>query len=163
MSRAIQMKDNDENVYPCPYFPVGFIYLSTLNVNPESFFGGKWQQIQDRFLLTAGSSYKAGSMGGEAAVKLSTSNLPAHNHTGNTNNDGAHFHNSTAIGWAINEKYSYKLAQPPTGSTGFATDIQINNGASNHVHSFSTNNTGGNQAHNNMPPYLVVYAWERIS
>ena len=25
-----------------------------------------------------------------------------------------------------------------------------------------TNLTGGSQAHNNMPPYLAVYAWRRV-
>ena len=24
-------------------------------------------------------------------------------------------------------------------------------------------NTGGSQAHNNMPPYLVVYMWKRVA
>ena len=27
---------------------------------------------------------------------------------------------------------------------------------------FSIANSGGNQAHNNMPPYLVVYMWKRV-
>ena len=26
-----------------------------------------------------------------------------------------------------------------------------------------TRDRGGNQPHNNMPPYLVVYMWERVS
>ena len=27
----------------------------------------------------------------------------------------------------------------------------------------TVSNTGGNQAHNNMPPYLVVHMWERTA
>ena len=26
-----------------------------------------------------------------------------------------------------------------------------------------TANTGGNQPHNNMPPYLTVYMWKRVN
>lgn len=29
--------------------------------------------------------------------------------------------------------------------------------------SASTNTVGGNQSHNNMPPYLTVYIWKRIA
>ena len=41
-------------------YPVGSIYLSVNNVNPGTIFGGTWEQIQDRFLLAAGSTYGGG-------------------------------------------------------------------------------------------------------
>ena len=47
-------------------YPIGSIYMSVNNVSPASFLGGTWEAIQDRFLLAAGSSYSAGSTGGEA-------------------------------------------------------------------------------------------------
>lgn len=45
MSKSIQLQENGENVYPCPYFPVGSIYLSVNNTNPSQWFGGTWEQI----------------------------------------------------------------------------------------------------------------------
>ena len=70
-SKAVKFKDNSGNaVYPCPYSPVGSIYMSVNNINPANFFGGKWEQIKDRFLLACGSTYSNGSTGGEANVIL---------------------------------------------------------------------------------------------
>lgn len=61
-------------------YPVGSIYMSVSNVSPASFLGGTWEQIQNRFLLAAGSSYAAGVTGGAAAHTLSAAEMPSHNH-----------------------------------------------------------------------------------
>jgi len=71
-------------------YPVGSIYMSVNNVNPATFLGGTWEQIKDKLLLGAGSSYSAGSTGGAATTTLATNNLPSHNHT------ISHTHNTPA-------------------------------------------------------------------
>jgi hypothetical protein len=64
-NKAVKFKDSSGNaVYPCPYYPVGSIYMSVNNINPTNFFGGTWEQIKDRFLLSAGDTYSAGTTGG---------------------------------------------------------------------------------------------------
>ena len=45
-------------------YPVGSIYMSVNNVSPSSLFGGSWEQIEDTFLLAAGSTFTAGDTGG---------------------------------------------------------------------------------------------------
>lgn len=62
-------------------YPVGAIYISTVSISPADLFGGTWEQIQDRMLLGAGTSYTAGSTGGAATHTLITDELPSHNHT----------------------------------------------------------------------------------
>lgn len=52
---------------------MGSIYLSTVSTNPKTLLGfGTWVQITDRFLLAAGSTYKAGATGGEAKTTKMT-------------------------------------------------------------------------------------------
>ena len=41
-------------------YPIGSVYISTNNSNPSIFFGGEWEQIKDRFLLSAGDTYMGG-------------------------------------------------------------------------------------------------------
>jgi len=77
-SKAIKMKDIEGNsVYPCPYYPVGSIYMSVNNINPANFFGGEWEQIKDKFLLACGNTYTNGATGGNKSVTLQNSNLPS--------------------------------------------------------------------------------------
>lgn len=57
-NKAIKFKNkNNDYIYPCPYFPIGSVYISVTEVNPSNFFGGTWEQIKDRFLLSAGDIY----------------------------------------------------------------------------------------------------------
>ena len=62
--------------------PVGSLYWTSKNENPAvTFGGGTWKQITDKFVLAAGSTYKAESTGGASTVKLTVANLPSHNHS----------------------------------------------------------------------------------
>nr|DAP93788.1 MAG TPA: baseplate protein [Caudoviricetes sp.] len=62
--------------------PVGSLYWTSKNENPAvTFGGGTWKQITDKFVLAAGSTYKAESTGGAPTVTLTVANLPSHSHT----------------------------------------------------------------------------------
>ena len=58
-------------------YPVGSIYMSVNSTSPATLFGGTCTQLQNRFLLGAGSSYTAGATGGEATHTLTVSEMPA--------------------------------------------------------------------------------------
>lgn len=123
-------------------YPIGSIFISTNTTNPSTYFGGKWERIKGRFLLAANdSTYKIGSTGGEATHKLTIDEMPLHGHSSYLNYNG----NVQVPAWSIKLNYT----QPATASTGLKGKSVLDN--------------GGDKAHNNMPPYLVVYIWKRIS
>ena len=41
-------------------YPVGSVWLSTINVSPASVVGGTWQQVEDRFIRTGISATQTG-------------------------------------------------------------------------------------------------------
>lgn len=154
-------------------YPVGSIFMSTNNVNPGTYLGGTWEQIQNRFLLAAGSSYTAGSTGGSATVTLTAnqSGLRAHGH--GATYSGANFfirHGNTSGTATVAAGTNTSVtdgAYSETWSGGYdATDYshkpdKVQIGGTVTVN----NNTAQNasEAHNNMPPYLVVYMWKRTA
>ena len=125
-------------------YPVGSIYMSVNNTSPATLFGGTWEQVQDRFLLAAGTTYSAGSTGGEATHKLTVDEMPSHNHYSYLRNGGTPFVDGGG-----------------TGSRFTQYQFQAKDAANNPA--MMTGNAGSSQAHNNMPPYLTVYVWKRTA
>ena len=73
--------EQGHGIHVLDLFPVGYIWLSTVNKNPSEYIGGTWVQIKDKFLLCAGDTYAGGSTGGEASHTLTVSEMPSHRHT----------------------------------------------------------------------------------
>lgn len=119
-------------------YPVGSIYMSINNVSPATLFGGKWVQIKGRFLLGASDVYKANTTGGEATHALTTDEMPNHQHSIWFPNSGG--------------EQSAEIGYPEAGSRN-----------TYYAEASKTSGAGGGAAHNNMPPYLVVYMWRRLS
>lgn len=92
--------------------------------------------LRNRFIVGAGSSYSLGDVGGEAQHKLTVNELPSHSHGFNRGRETAlsSSGDSTPI-WARNYPYT-------------APD--------------RTDSTGGDQAHENRPPYYALYYIMRI-
>lgn len=136
-------------------YPIGSIYLSVNNTSPSILFGGEWEQIKDRFLLACGDTYNNGVTGGEAEHILTPSELAYHDHMGRN-----YSHNWNA-GVSIPAGRSYAVSYGTEGGQwAYSAGNIINNSEINDM--VETGGRGGNQPHNNMPPYLAVYIWKRI-
>lgn len=122
---------------PLDAYPVGSIYISVNNTSPATLFGGTWSRIEDRFLLAATNP------------SASTVTYPVGSVGGaatvtlTTNQIPSHYHSYT------------NTVRTWTPGGDFAACYR--EGSAN------TGNTGGGQAHENMPPYLAVYMWQRTA
>lgn len=131
-------------------YPVGSIYMSVNSADPGTLFGGSWERIQDRFLLASGSTYGAGNTGGSAKATL-----PSHTHTLGSGN------------------YQLWVAKKGSGSTEPGNQISGDakyyaaakgGSTSNYKWIASVDSNGvSDVSQANMPPYLAVYVWKRIS
>ncbi|MCI1952059.1 MAG: hypothetical protein LKJ50_03970 [Clostridiales bacterium] len=125
-------------------YDVGDIYISTKSTSPASKYGGTWQALGGKFLFAAysdpNSIYYGGKTGGEATNTLTGDEIPKHRHSLLNSNGGA-----------------------PLDNSNYAVKIDENLPHRGYLGNSLTSEAGGGKPHNNMPPYLCVYMWERLS
>ncbi len=132
--------------------PVGTSYVSENATSPAELYGGTWEQIKDSFILAAGDTYAAGSKGGEANHTLANNEMPSHSHIVTAYyNYGWNF----KVGFELGEMFTSLNHINITGSQSIGTDTGRGY--------LGTNNSGGGQPHNNMPPYYSMYIWRRVA
>lgn len=130
--------------------PVGFYFdwapvsggpdLSTAQ-KVASYFGyGTWKEISGVFMLSRSSSHAVGSTGGEENHTLTTNEIPSHNHVF-----------ASTYGGTTQFDAWYLKIEGTQQSTPFE------------AYGEKTQRTGGGASHNNMPPYLTCYRWQRIA
>jgi len=125
-------------------FPVGSVFLAVVNTDPATLLGyGTWSQIaQGQFLVgqkaTDADFDTTEETGGEKTHTLTTSEIPSHSHI------LGELRSATT-----GSEASYIARTADTSSTR-GTDK-------------TTEVTGSGSAHNNLPPYFVVYVWKRTA
>lgn len=105
--------------------------------------GTSWSQVAEgRYLVAAGSTYKAGESYGANTHKLTVSEMPSHSHMGdNGNNWNVEVSKGGNSGTLDFNRYSNATAQ-----TNYTSTWQ-----------------GGGKAHNNMPLSTAVPLWRRTA
>ena len=128
-------------------YPVGSIYITANATNPSVLFGGTWEQLKGKFLVGVDSSdtdfETSGKTGGEKTHILKIDEMPSHNHT----LYGSPYGSADWVEGGV-ERVKYDVNQKTASNT--------------YPLGQSVWNTGGDQAHNNLPPYMTVYMWKRI-
>ena len=114
-------------------YPVGSIYLAFNHVSPATLFGGTWERIYGAFPWFTDANGEIGLTGGERNVTLNVNQIPAHSH--------GSVYSQHAEGTKSQAWYT-------TAGTSLAYGVV---------------ETGGGQAHNNMPPYIQISAWRRTA
>lgn len=150
-------------------YAVGKPFISfTDSRNPAEILGfGTWEQVAaGHTLVSAGNvqtdnyshNFVAGETGGEFVHQLSVGEIASHSHSGSVSWNGKHNHTI------------YRSGDGGGNWTGIAgspsNEFAANYGTStngNHNHTVTISNTGSNQPHNNIQPYVVSNIWIRIS
>ena len=122
-------------------WPVGSVFTSVVTTNPATLLGfGTWSQIAQGKMLVGQNASDAdfdtiAETGGEKTHALITAELAAHTHT----NYGALIPRGTGANFR-------ELTDAATGDNNVASG-----------------SAGSGTAHQNMPPYYVVYFWKRTA
>ena len=151
----LSLKEIDETVSTLfdLIYPIGSIYYTNdASFSPNVSFNGTWEQIKDVFLLAAGDTYVGGTSGGAATVQLTVNQLPkiSGSWSIHAQEGGTEWYGKS--GYATGTVYNgYRTLINQATSSG-ATSLQ------NPGFAF-----GNNESHSNMPPYIVVYVWKRVS
>lgn len=127
-----------EKDLPLKHLPVGIIISFDTPVDPNELYGGTWERIKGRFIWGIEDGEQAGCTGGEKDHLLIESEIPAHNHYMFATDVNTTSHDDNR------DVYPYKTY-------------------TNTYNPVSTAFTGGNQPHNNMPPYYGAYTWRRVA
>ena len=171
-------------------YPIGSIYMSCASTDPSQLFGGTWVRIKDCFLLALGDTWTInGQTGGEATHTLTANEIPSHNHSytkapnitdGHSlgwNEQPPHTHAYKVQGVQGQAEGKYFVTNTGHVDSEGGSDLRNNLiiGAGNasgtataHTHGITnttadTGSKGGGQAHNNMPPFMVVNVWTRTA
>lgn len=162
------------------YYSVGDVITLTTDIDPATVYGGTWKRTAKGKSLVGVDSTdddfsQSRNTGGEKTHTLTNDELPIHSHTGSTSTDGYHSHGynkntSNAYGTAFytDNYHGWPLYSnnPYDGNCSgwYVRENYIDISSSGtHSHSFTTSETGGSGAHNNLMPYYTVYMWEKIS
>lgn len=127
------------------YYPVGKIYITMGNENPNETIGGTWEKTAAGKVLVGVDTNDIdfntiGKTGGDKAITLTVAQMPKHKHK------------ITHRGW-----YG---TTPGSGRTCMSNETISGDSP---TPAFDCEEVGGTQAHNNVQPYMTVYMWKRTA
>lgn len=169
------------------YHPIGSYFFTDNNVNPGTFLGGTWTNIEGRFLIGASDVYEVNDEGGSADLIV-----PEHSHTASASivANGTHSHvvsGTAADGGAHTHQARHRVDEYGTGkkdalymyNSTHGKITTATNSAGSHKHSVSgTAGDAGSHTHSvtvtvnsfgesgvgkNLPPYKAAYIWKRTA
>lgn len=174
-------------------YPVGSVYLTINDVNPQTLFGGTWVKCSGGFIYGStgtgtsgdngngsGTSVSSSGSGNTGSTSLSVSQMPSHNHsitidskylTGDLNSlygssGVSPLRNNCKVSGVFSRNNTTTINTPGYVATkGYGLHIDVS-----HNHSASSGNTGSGSGHTHTVsnhshtiPYFSCYIWKRTA
>lgn len=161
-------------------YPVGGLYTTTLAGNPNTILGfGTWTIFGAGRVMVCKDATQVEFAtltltGGEKTHTLITAEMPGHTHVQDAHNhtQDAHNHTQNPHNHPDNIRANVALFTQAGGTgwdgtsastTGNTTATNNATTATNQTSTATNQNTGGDGAHNNLQPYIVVNTWQRTA
>lgn len=148
-AEGIQLKRNGKYMFPCPYMPIGSIYMNVTNINPKNYFGGTWERFAKGRVLVGLD---------EEQEEFNTTEK-----TGGSKEPQSHYHDirfsdTNGSGVTISNTGEGDNALSIPGWEWNKNIINVKGSSSNlYTNIEGTGNSG------NLQPYISVYIWKRIA
>lgn len=159
-------------------YPVGSLFMSSQPEMPQNIAAlGTWERLEGVFIAAASDTDPDFDVGdvprGAKTVPLAETHLPGHFHTITTRTlgttqAGSHAHGfSGGLGQCCANVTSGTGNRAPNSGSSMNYALLGIAPAGDHNHTVTlpnmdTTSKGGNTAHQNLPPYLARYIWERV-
>ena len=136
------------------------------------------------FVLAAGDSYSVNNTGGEKTHTLTIDEMPSHGHSFTPSGTVSSTFTGTASSGSANVETIHGINTSGVFSSTDLPDREVGDDAGIYHNQYrlnfymvpkgtvsssftgtagTTGSRGSGTAHNNMPPYIVKYCWERIA
>lgn len=128
------------------FYPVGSIYMSVVNTNPSTLFGGTWVawgagRVPVGVDTSDSDFATVEKAGGEKTHTLTVNEIPSHSHN--------YYRSPNASAGGLKE------------GTGYPIDYSFVINQEDFIE--ATANAGGGREHNNIQPYITCYMWKRTA
>lgn len=147
-------------------YPIGSVFVSTKNIDPANIYGGTWEEISGKMLLsnTEDMQYDEETMGSLNSPLLEHEHSLVHTHS-NSTAAGAHAHTLGGTSGKLKTQNAQGYRTRGISETSIA--FYYTTTAVSHTHnveafSGNTSTAGENVSdYTNLPPYTVVKMWKR--
>ena len=134
------------------------------------FLGTTWEKQEGRFLLGSSINFPLGITGGNSTITLTEENMPRHRHQVDTVSATIpeHVHGTAgtpaaSYGTTAVRQEDFGGGHSSQGHDSYNRNTKSAGGGSTGAIAPYTNYIGSGTSFNNMPPYLVINIWKRLS
>ena len=146
-----------DNIAPTPLlksYPIGAVFISVSNTNPQTLFGGKWVAFATGRTLI-------GRDAGDIDFDTAEETGGAKTHTHPLSDNGASL--GVPSGTSGTQNWHWRNTTVPAWNSTHRITMNASTEANNTSRTLAAALTGNTDAGSTLPPYIVTYMWKRTA